>query len=254
MAKKFLGILGGMGSEAGSCLLQRVIHHTPARTDQQHLEIMLYSNPGIPDRTASILNQGPPAEPELVRSVKLLERAGVECIIIGCVTSHHYVESLRQQVRPPILSVIEETAEHIVTAHPGRRRIGVLATTGTIRAEVFQLEFRRRALETVLLPDTDHQRLVMGSIYGDRGIKAGCLDDRNREMLLEASRMLVEDGAQAIVAGCTEIPLVLSGEVFGVPVIDTIDVLARGAVRFCNQETRREADNQPEILLALGDE
>ena len=233
MARKFLGILGGMGSEAGAYLLDRVLHHTPARKDQEHLEILLYSNPTIPDRTEDILGLGPSAEPELTRSIELLESAGVACITIACVTAHHYIELLRAGAQPQILSIVEETAKYLENNHPGRNRIGLLATTGTIRAGVFQKEFDQRSLETIVLPEKAQESLTMEAVYGEHGIKSGRGDDRNSEKLLEASKMLIEKGAEVIVAGCTEIPLILSGKVFDVSVIDTLDVLALAAVTFC---------------------
>jgi len=233
MEKKILGILGGMGSQAGASLLQKVLDLTPAQRDQDHLEILLYSNPRIPDRTRSILGSGPPAEPELVRSVRLLESAGVQCIIIACVTSHHYIEALRSSVRLPIFSIVEETTRHLTLEHPGRARVGLLATTGTIRAAFIQQEFQQHSLE-VLTPDkTDQERLVMGAVYGDQGIKAGFLDAANRDKLYRAAERLVDQGADILVAGCTEIPLVLSAEVHGIPLVDMIDPLVSRAVAFC---------------------
>ena len=233
MARKFLGILGGMGSVAGAYLLERVLHHTPARKDQEHLEILLYSNPTIPDRTEDILGLGPSAEPELIRSIQLLESTGVACISIACVTAHHYIESMRARVQPPVLSIIEETAMYLDEYFPGKNRIGLLATTGTIRAGIFQKEFDRRSLKTIVLPEEAQENLIMEAIYGERGIKSGSSDDHNGAKLLEASKMLIEDGAEVIVAGCTEIPLILSGKVFDVSVIDTLDVLAIATVTFC---------------------
>lgn len=235
MSGKHLGILGGMGAHAGACLLQKVLDRTPARVDQEHLEILLYSNPGVPDRTRSILGTGESAEPELLRSVRLLERCGVQCIIIACVTSHHYIDTLRAAVEPTILSIVEETAALLARDYAGRTRSGLLATSGTVRAGFIQQELRRRGLETLVPTEEDQGRLVMSAIYGERGIKAGFLDEANREKLRRAAERLVERGAEVLVAGCTEIPLVLEGDVRGVPVVDMMDALAAGAVAFCRE-------------------
>jgi len=235
MSRKRLGILGGMGAQAGACLLQKVLDHTPARVDQEHLDILLYSNPGVPDRTRSILGTGESAEPELVRSVRLLEQSGVDCIIIACVTSHHYIENLRASVQPEILSIVEETAEFLSRECAGRTRAGLLATSGTVRAGFIQEEFRRRGLETLVPADADQEQLVMHAIYGEQGIKAGFLDEANRGLLARAAERLVAQGAEVLIAGCTEIPLVLEGEVRGAPVVDMMDALAEGAVAHCRE-------------------
>jgi len=231
--KKFLGILGGMGPAAGAYLFQKILAHTPAKTDQDHLEILLYSNSAVPDRTQGILGLGPSAEPELMRSVKFLHDAGVRCILIACVTAHHYLSGLRQCVTTPILSIVEETADHSTKAFGEKKRIGLLATTGTLKAGVFQDEFTRRSLEAVCLPEPLQETLVMHAIYGSDGIKAGRVDGGAREMLFKACDSLVERGADLLVAGCTEIPLVLQEKVHAAPLVDPMDVLARSAVRFC---------------------
>ena len=102
--RPLLGIIGGMGAEAGAAFYHRLIRHTPVEVDQDHIETILHSNSLIPDRTLAILNQGPSSYPYLVQSAKLLERASVDLIILTCVTSHYYVDNLRKEVSCEILS------------------------------------------------------------------------------------------------------------------------------------------------------
>ena len=231
--KKFLGILGGMGSQAGLYLFQKVLSHTPVKVDQDHLEILVYSNARVPDRTEGILGQGPSAEPELIRSVVFLEQAGVDCIIIACVTAHHYLKAMRARVDTRILSLVEETCSHLEENLPGRNRVGLLASTATLKARVFQEVLETRSLKTVLLPDALQEDLVMGAIYGPEGIKVGFTDEKNREKLRLAADALIQEGAEIVLAACTEIPLVLKETGRDVPLLDPMDILAARAVKVC---------------------
>jgi len=233
MSRKTLGILGGMGPEAGAILFKKVLQLTPARTDQEHLEILLHSNSAIPDRTDGILGLGPSAEPELARSVQLLERAGAGCIIIACVTAHHYLESLRAGSQTPILSVVEETVNFMDEHYSGLNSVGLLASTGAVQAGVFQQEFDRRSLNTNVLSEQAQEDLFNEAIYGEYGIKSGRGDKRNCEKMHKAAEILIEQGSEVIVGGCSEIPIVLGEKVANVSVIDTMGVLAAAAVAFC---------------------
>jgi aspartate racemase len=108
------------------------------------------------------------------------------------------------------------------------KRTGLIATTGTVRAGLFQDRLREIEVE-VLVPSADDQEdLVMSAIYG---IKAGFTSPENRGKILKASKALIEKGAEAIIGGCTEIPLVVQGGDMGVPFFDCLDILALAAIR-----------------------
>ena len=230
--KKFLGIIGGMGAEAGAALYQQIIKLTPVDVDQDHIETLVYSNTNIPDRTKGILKQGPSSYPLLREAAKLLDQNGVDIIILGCVTSHYFIEDLRKEVRCEILSTVEETIERIKQTTPDTRKVGVLATTGTIKTELFQSALRRAGLDPLVPPDNIQEKYVMEALYAPNGIKAGFQQPARDKMLLALNWLLL-NGAEAVISGCSEFPLLFNQDDCLVPLIDAMDALIRTTILKC---------------------
>jgi len=231
MSEKIVGILGGMGPEATIDLFTKIVKGTKVRKDQDHLRILIDNNPKIPDRTKAIQKRGPSPLPHMIRSAKLLEKAGADFIVIPCVTAHHYYESLRRRIKIPILHIVEETVKYTRTKLKGVRKIGLIATTGTVHTGLFQTAFNERGIELVL-PTPDIQRKwVMEAIYGKKGVKAIGPSEGSKRLILEASQGLINRGVQAVLAGCTEVPLVLKEGDLSVPVIDPLAILARISIK-----------------------
>ncbi|MCX6830398.1 MAG: amino acid racemase [candidate division Zixibacteria bacterium] len=237
--KKFLGIIGGMGAEAGAALYQQIIKLTPVDVDQDHIETLVYSNTNIPDRTKGILKQGPSSYPLLREAAKLLDQNGVEIIILGCVTSHYFIEDLRKEVRCEILSAVEETIERIKQTTPDTRKVGVLATTGTIKTELFQSALRRAGLDPLVPPDNIQEKYVMEALYAPNGIKAGFQQPARDKMLLALNWLLL-NGAEAVISGCSEFPLLFSQDDCLVPLIDAMDALIRTTILKCTGKKAME--------------
>jgi aspartate racemase len=229
LSEKTIGILGGMGPEATLDLFHKIIRNTPARSDQEHLRVVIDSNPKVPDRTHAILHGGASPVPLMIEGARALERAGADFIVIPCVSAHFFLDELWQRTRLPILSILDAVAEGMEAAHPEARRVGLLATSGTIEGGLFQKRLGRSGIESIT-PDPEDQQRVMSAIYGIKG----ALDGRVREEIAAEVRAvagrLVARGAQGVVAGCTEIPLVLKPGDLEVPLFDSLLLLARAAI------------------------
>lgn len=224
---KMIGVLGGMGPVATADFYQKIIRATPAKTDQEHLKVLIFSNPQVPDRTAAIRGEGPDPLPVLVAGAEVLAQGGADFITIPCVTAHHFYDSLQRAVSVPILHLVGETATAVVSEYPGLRLLGLLATTGTLESRLFEGYFEPRGF-SILTPDPAVQTsAVMEAIYT---IKRGESLERPRRLIREAAEHLRLRGAQAIIAGCTEVPLVLQDGDLPVPVIDPTWILAQAAV------------------------
>ncbi len=230
MSEKIIGILGGMGPAATIDLFTKIVKGTKVKTDQDHLRILIDNNPKIPDRTLAIQRKGPSPLTQLIRSAKLLENAGADFIVIPCVTAHHFFEPLQKRVKIPFLHLVEETVKYIQTRLKGIRKIGLIATTGTIQTGLFQKAFSNHVIELILPTPEVQKKWVMEAIYGKKGIKVIGPSENSKRLILKASESLIKQGAQAIIAGCTEIPLVLKEGDLSVPVIDPISILARAAI------------------------
>ncbi|MEW6374303.1 MAG: amino acid racemase [Thermodesulfobacteriota bacterium] len=240
MSEKIIGILGGMGPEATIDLFTKIVKGIKVKKDQDHFRILIDNNPKIPDRTLAIQGKGPSPLAELFRSVKILERAKSDFIVIPCVTAHYYYESLQKRIRIPILHLVEETVKHILSRLKGIRKIGLIATTGTIHAGLFQKAFSHTGIELILPAPEIQKKYVMEAIYGRRdGIKAIGPSEKSKCLVLEASHKLIRQGAQAIIAGCTEVPLVLKEGDLSVPVIDPISVLAQAAIEKAREKKKK---------------
>jgi len=113
MSEKIIGILGGMGPEATLDCFARIIKNTPAKKDQEHLRVIIDSNPKVPDRTAAIIGEGESPIPTLVAGCLSLQRAGADFIIIPCVSAHFFLEEIQEQIELPILSIFDAIAETI---------------------------------------------------------------------------------------------------------------------------------------------
>jgi aspartate racemase len=226
-SRRIIGILGGMGPAATADFYQKIIQATPAKADQDHLQVLIFSNPQIPDRTAAIRGDGPDPLPALVESAEVLVRGGADFLAIPCVTAHHFYEALQRAVRVPILHLVGETVTAVLHEYPGLRRLGLLATSGTLQSRLFESYFEPRGF-TILTPDPAVQTAaVMEAIYG---LKQGQPLDRSRRLIREAAEHLCARGAEAILTGCTEVPLILQDGDLSVPVIDPTRILAQAAV------------------------
>jgi len=224
MPQQIMGILGGMGPEATVELFRRIIALTTAKRDQDHLHVLIDSNPKIPDRTAAILAQGESPLPLLIAVAKNLERAGADFIIIPCNTAHYWLHELREVVSIPIIDMIGETAARVATNIPVLHTIVLLATTGTLRSNLYQRAFARIGVD-LLVPSEEEDAAIMRAIHA---IKAG--DHSVREAVIGVAHGLIARGAEGIISGCTELSLVVSQDSLSVPVFDPLSILAERAV------------------------
>lgn len=230
MSEKTIGILGGMGPEATIDLFTKIVKGTKVRKDQDHLKIIIDNNPKIPDRTLAILGKGPSPLPRLVRSAKVLENAGADFMVIPCVTAHYFYESLQRRTKLPILHIVHETVKHIRFNLKRIRKIGLIATIGTIRTGLFQKAFSSTGIELIIPSPEIQKKRVTEAIYGKGGIKTIGPSEDSKRLIINASDCLIQQGAQAIIAGCTEVPLVLKEGDLSVPVVDPISILAKVAI------------------------
>jgi len=175
----------------------------------------------------------------LVQSAKILEKAGADFITIPCVTAHYYYESLQRRIKIPILNIMMETVKHVQNRFQGIQKIGLIATTGTIQTDLFQKAFGLTGIELILPNSEIQKKWVMKAIYGKLGIKAIGSSESSKNLILQASHRLIQQGAQAIIAGCTEVPLVLKEGDLPVPVIDPITLLAQAAMAKARGKKRK---------------
>jgi aspartate racemase len=226
MPRRTIGILGGMGPEATVDFYREIIRLTPAEKDQEHIPVVIHSNTQVPERTQAILHGGEDPTPYLLESALLLERAGAGMVAVPCNTAHYFLPRVRPRVRIPILDMIEETFASTRARIEGLRAVGLLATWGTVESGVYRDAFAKHGVE-VLVPDADDQKSIQQSIFQ---IKAGSYDCGRQDVFERIGAELAARGAQAVILGCTEIPLAFKEARAEYTVVNATAVLAQAAV------------------------
>ncbi|MFA6815047.1 MAG: amino acid racemase [Lentisphaeria bacterium] len=242
-----IGILGGLGPAATVDLFDKIVKNTPACCDQDHLKIVIENNPQIPDRTGALAGKNEDPSVAMLATAEKLKDSGADFIIVPCNTAHVFLPVIQQYIKTPILSMIEETADFIVQKNPDIKRVGLLATSGTVGSGVYKAPLKRKNIE-LLIPSANSQTaLVMEAIYGKKGIKAGFREEP-KILLLKAAEELVKNHAELIILGCTEIPLVLTNGDMNVPFIDPTEILAKAAVKYAMTKSKIPCLLDPEDL------
>ena len=231
--KKKLGIIGGMGSRASSIFLQRIIEYSPAETDQEFIEIILHNNASIPDRTRAIIYNEPSPVNEILRSIKLFNENNVDVIALACITSYHFYGQIAPFSNAEILNPVKLLLNEIEENHQSVKKIGLLATTGTIHSRLFHNELESCELEVVSLSPYEQEEYFMKAVYMKNGLKSSSISEEAIQLLLKASDKLINKGAEIIVGACSEVPIVLTQSKLTIPFIDSIDLLARESVNQC---------------------
>lgn len=239
-----IGVIGGLGPYAGLDLVKKIFDHTVAVTDQDHLPVVLISFPGsVPDRSSYLADQSQP-NPVLpiAEILRRLDDAGCSVAGMPCNTAHNplifdrvteMMEREGRQIR--LLNMLDACAEACLERVPDAERIGILATNSSIENRIHAHALEKLGLEAVR-PDWNFQDTIINPTIFDEewGIKAHSdpTTEKAREHLLEGVRYLRDRGADAVILGCTELPLAVpEASHEGVPLIDSTAMLARALIQ-----------------------
>lgn len=237
MQNKILGVIGGLGPMATAHFMALVTEMTDARTDQDHLEMIIHSDPSIPDRTQHILDSTKPTPlPRMLAIGQQLAGQGAGIIAVPCVTAHYFWDILDAGICVPVINGVRETVAALKAQKLSR--IGIMATDGTVRSGIFSKELTSQGLIPII-PSPDCQRKVMGLIFDN--IKAGI--PAQMENFHAVRRELQRSGAQAIILGCTELSLIKRDYPIGPGFIDAMEVLAQQSVLRCGKALKPEYTN-----------
>jgi len=229
MTDRVLGVLGGMGPLASAHFMLRLTLLTPAGRDQDHIPTVLWSDPRIPDRIAGLRGNGPDPLPWLLRGIAGLRQAGCGAIAIPCNTVHAWFQPMAEAAGVPILHIVDAAAADLRRIGIPGGTIGVMGTVPTLAMRLYQDRLAAEGWDCIQ-PDAEQmERLVLPAIAM---VKVNRLTDAYLP-LVEVLNSLASRGATAVVLGCTEIPLGIQAgpsSALRVPVVDTIDALARAAI------------------------
>ena len=232
-----VGVLGGMGPAATADFLRRLVEATNAERDQEHLHVLIDSDPRVPDRTEALLHGGESPAPYLIEIAQRLRSMGADLLVIACNTAHAFLEEVAPRVDVPFVDWIGEVVDHVAADATGVRTVGLLATTGTIRAGLYQGRFEQAGVATVV-PDDADQRLLTEAIYGPNGLKAG---HTAQPLVAEIARRLVRGGGEALIVACTDLSVMrLDNELRGeTRVYDGAQIVAERVVELAGSVVER---------------
>ncbi|MGI6766017.1 MAG: aspartate/glutamate racemase family protein [Lentihominibacter sp.] len=221
---KMLGVIGGMGPKATSLFYDMVINHTAADCDQEHINMVILSFADFPDRTEAIKSGETGKMIAAFRNcARILKDIGCANLAIPCNTAHYYIDDIQKASEVPVINMVRETVDEAIER--GAKKIGIMATEGTIQAGIYTAECRCHGVEAYN-PGPAGQADVTSLIYDD--VKSGrpC-DPAKFDRVIEEFR---DEGCDAVILACTE--LSVFKEEFGMPefCIDAMDVLVRESI------------------------
>ncbi|MBQ6583232.1 MAG: amino acid racemase [Mogibacterium sp.] len=241
MKEKLIGVIGGMGPMASQLFYRMVTEMTDAKTDQEHLRMLILSDTGMPDRTEAILSgEHGAVSSRLLEDAKLLERCGCDAIAVTCNTAHFFIDQIADALTVPVIHMIRETLTVLQEENRDRTkplRAAVLATDGTIRAGLYQKELEYAGIEPYL-PSEAAQRKIMSQIY-DR-VKAGLPWERSSWMEIEQE--LREAGCDRALLACTELSLIGYDNHLPDLYLDPMQVLAQRVITFAGHRIRQSQE------------
>jgi aspartate racemase len=229
---KSVGVIGGLGPLATLDFFERVLRRTRAVREQDHLRLIIDNDPKIPDRNAHMRGDGPSPGPALASCARGLEAAGADFIVMACNTAHAWEADIRAAISVPFLSIIKETTNAVAELRP--EAVGVMAVDACLSAGLYQEALKTAGLKCLLL-NADSQKTFMELIYR---IKSGDSGETVKRSMVTLARKLEAQGAEVIIAGCTEIPIVLTADDIEGELISSTDVLVERTIVFAGGELK----------------
>ena len=224
-----MGVLGGLGPMSTFYFCELLTAHTLARRDSDHVDMLVSSRASTPDRTAYILGSSLESPlPCMIEEALRLERAGAGLIVIPCNTAHFFYDELAKVVQIPVLNIISETVKFL--AHKGIRRMGLLATEGTVRSRSYHRLCEAAGIDCIT-PTDEEQDEVSSMIY--EAVKQNRSPDFSSFFRISSS--LLDRGCECLVLGCTELSLLKKEGLTQPWYVDSLEVLAIRTLRLCGK-------------------
>ncbi len=231
-----LGVLGGVGPLATIYFAELVIRLTDAAVDQEHVSMIILNHAAIHDRTNYILDPNEPNPlPQMADDAKTLKKAGADYIVIPCNTAHYFYEEIQNAVDVKIINIIEETVLHIKNTIPDAKKVGILATKGTLSSGSYQKMLKKHGLDFAV-PDEADAEALMEIIYGQ--VKAGKTVDI--ESFWRIINNLKRCGCDCVVLGCTELSVIYRDySIADETIVDSLVTLAKKSIELCGKKIKQ---------------
>ncbi len=208
---------------------ERLIAHTEASCDQDHIDMMISNRATTPDRTAFILGKSiSDPLPVMIEEAHRLTAAGAELLVIPCNTAHYFYEGLQRACEVPILNIMKETVRYIKAC--GYDKIGLLATEGTVASGAYARYCREHGIACEI--PTEEEQTVISSVIYDAIKQNRSVDP---EPILRIAARMEVDGCKKVLLGCTELSLLGLSTADEALFVDAMDVLAYKTILACGK-------------------
>jgi len=228
---KTIGIIGGIGPESTVDYYKAIIAaFNTTYADLAYPEIFVYSV-NLNRLMGFIDAQNWTGLSDwLLSKIDSLHRAGAEFAAIASNTPHIVFDQIKARSPIPLLSIVEATCAK--ARELNLKKVGLMGTKLTMEADFYKTPFLSQGI-SVFVPTEKEQQLIHHKLFSE--IELGIFKDSTREELLQiAKRMVDEAGIDALILGCTELPLILTEDKFGIPFLNTAAIHCESIIRYCN--------------------
>ena len=198
-----IGILGGMGTQAGLDFCNKLAKLNKGKTDQQYPLFVLYNKSNIPGRPENLHKYNKVLK-SLLAGCKFLEKSKCKFIVIPCNTAHYWFGSLQKKTKIPIISMPKEVYTHSIKTCKKNSKIGILATEGTLKTDVYN-KFFDKQFELINPIKSVQKKHVNKAI---KFVKMGRIKEAERS-IKPAVNYLIKMKCKKIILGCTELPIAI---------------------------------------------
>lgn len=226
---KKIGLIGGMSWES-SLEYYRIINETIKQKlgGLHSAKCILYSVDFAETNTLQHEGKWKDLTELMIEAAQKLEKAGAEFIVICTNTMHKTAGDIQNNVNIPILHIADATAEKILSK--GLRKVGLLGTKFTMEEDFYKRRLKERFDIEVIIPDSNEREIIHNIIYNE--LCLGILKHSSKERFQKVIKNLAANGAEGVILGCTEIPLLIKEEDVDIPLFDTTNIHAKSAVEF----------------------
>ncbi|GAB3340008.1 aspartate/glutamate racemase family protein [Larkinella ripae] len=226
---KTIGIIGGMTWESSAAYYRIINQEVGRRLGGNYSAKLVLSSANFEEFDQwQRAGDWPAIETAVDDMAQSLVRAGADCVVIACNTQHEVADPVAERLSVPLIHIADVTAAAIQQA--GFRKVGLLGTRYTMERQFIRGRLSERFGIHVILPDETDQGYIHQKIYTE--FSKGIFDDRTREGFVSIIEKLAAQGAEGVILGCTEIPLLVQAEHTPVPLFDTTTLHALAAVDF----------------------
>jgi aspartate racemase len=221
---KIVGILGGYGPYATNDFFKQLLNNTNAKKDWDHLHVIIDNNPRIPSRTRAYLYNEPSPLPYMKEGILRLKKAGADFFVCPCNSAHYFLRKEKNNLELPMLDMVEKTISKIKKYNI--KRIGIIASEVTVLSKLYEKPLKDLNIKIENVGDLKDVRFIIEAAKTNKNIH------KAKKIMKYLISNFKQNNADAVLYGCTELPIILTPKDSPLPVFDSSYILAEETVIF----------------------